>query len=128
MLEKVTAREQVLNDPTTPDGAREAEVRAIFKQRESAEEARLKALESGGKAYLAQEKNKLVRAEESLKASRDADPKAIKAADDAVKKLPGGCHCCAQCVAGSGRVGPGIGRSDRAARGTVRRSRRSDAQ
>ena len=48
VLEKVTAREQVLNDPTTPDGAREAEVRAIFKQRESAEEARLKALETGG--------------------------------------------------------------------------------
>ena len=88
VLEKVTAREQVLNDPATQEGAREAEVRAIFKQRQSAEEARLKALESGGKAWLAQEKNKLVRAGEELKARRDASPEAIKEADNAVKNFP----------------------------------------
>jgi cation/acetate symporter len=88
VLEKVTAREQVLNDSATPEGAREAEVRAIFKQRQSADEAKLKALETGGITYLTQEKNKLVKAEEALKAKRDADPGMVAAADNAVAEFP----------------------------------------
>ncbi|HLP98790.1 MAG TPA: sodium:solute symporter family protein [Sideroxyarcus sp.] len=88
VLEKVTAREQVLNDPTTPDGAKEAEVRAIFKQRQEAAEGKLKALEAGGDNYLAEEKAKLVKAADDLKAKKDADPAAVAAADKAVADFP----------------------------------------
>jgi cation/acetate symporter len=88
VLEKVTAREKVLNDPTTPDGAKEAEVRAIFKQKQEAAEAKLKGLETGGVAYLAEEKAKLVTAAADLKARPESDPKAIEAADKAVADFP----------------------------------------
>jgi cation/acetate symporter len=88
VLEKVTAREIVLNDPTTPDGAKEAEVRAIFKKRQEAAEGKLKALETGGATYLADEKGKLVQAAADLKAKADADPKAVEAADKAVTDYP----------------------------------------
>lgn len=88
VLEKVTAREQVLNDPVTPEGAREAEVRAIFKQRQTEDEARLKALETGGKAYLAEEKRKLVKAVADLKVKHDADPTELAAASRAVAEWP----------------------------------------
>ncbi|MBI4809707.1 MAG: cation acetate symporter [Nitrosomonadales bacterium] len=88
VLEKVTAREVVLNDPTTPDGAKEAEVRAIFKTRQEATEAKLKALEAGGATYLAEEKAKLETAAATLKATKDADPAAVAAADKAVTDFP----------------------------------------
>jgi len=88
VLEKVTAREQVLNDPTTPEGAREAEVRAILKQRQEATEARLKALESGGNAYLVSERNKLKKAAADLKTKHDANPKMLEAANQAVADFP----------------------------------------
>ena len=88
VLEKVTAREVVLNDPTTPDGAKEAEVRAIFKGRQEATEAKLKALEAGGATYLAEEKAKLETAAATLKATKDADPAAVAAADKAVTDFP----------------------------------------
>ncbi len=88
VLEKVTAREQVLNDPNTPEGIREAEVRAIFKQRLGADEARLKALEAGGKTYLAEEKSKLVKAADDLKTRHNADPGALKEANRAVADFP----------------------------------------
>ncbi|MDD5057109.1 MAG: VC_2705 family sodium/solute symporter [Sideroxydans sp.] len=88
VLEKVTAREQVLNDPDTPEGAREAEVRAIFKQRQAAEESKLQALENGGNAYLVAEKNKLAQTAAGLKASADADPQTLADADQAVADFP----------------------------------------
>jgi cation/acetate symporter len=88
VLEKVTAREQVLNDPSTPEGTREAEVRAIFKQRQAADENKLKALEVGGKAYLVEEKSKLVKVAADLKARHNADPKALKEANQAVADFP----------------------------------------
>jgi len=88
VLEKVTAREVVLNDPTTPEGAKEAEVRAIFKQRQEAAEGKLKALETGGATYLAEEKAKLEKAAADLKAKKDADPAAVAAADKAVTDFP----------------------------------------
>jgi cation/acetate symporter len=88
VLEKVTAREKVLNDPTTPDGAREAEVRAIFKQRQEASEGKLKALETGGAAYLAEEKSKLETTVSNLKASSAPDARAIDAAEKAVAGFP----------------------------------------
>ncbi|BBI98474.1 cation acetate symporter [Ferrigenium kumadai] len=90
VLEQVTAREKVLNDPATQDGAREAQVRAIYKQKQETAEARLKALESGGAAWLAEEKAKLVKAAAELKAHHDADPKAIAVADKAVAEFPAG--------------------------------------
>ncbi len=88
VLEKVTAREKVLNDPTTVEGAKEAEVRAIFKTRQEAAEGKLKALETGGAAYLAEEKGKLEIVAADLKAKPDADPAAIAAADKAVADFP----------------------------------------
>jgi cation/acetate symporter len=59
VLEQVTAREQVLNDATTPDGAREAEVRAILKQRQDVAEQRLRELDAGGERYLVAERARL---------------------------------------------------------------------
>ncbi|MFA5826253.1 MAG: sodium:solute symporter family protein [Gallionellaceae bacterium] len=88
VLEKVTAREQVLNDPLTPEGAREAEVRAIFKSQQEEIESRLKQLEVGGAGYLYAEKNKLVKAAAALKTKRDADAGMIAAADRAVAEFP----------------------------------------
>lgn len=88
VLEKVTAREKVLNDASTPDGAKEAEVRAIFKQRQEAAEGKIKALETGGAAYLAEEKAKLVKAADDLKASSAPDAKAIEAAQKAATDYP----------------------------------------
>ncbi len=88
VLEKITAREQVLNNPATPEGAREAEVRTLFKQKQTEAEARLRALETGGAAYLAEEKSRLVKAAAHLKTMRDADPKATEAADKAVAEFP----------------------------------------
>ena len=88
VLEKVTAREIVLNDPTTPEGAKEAEVRAIFKQRQEAAEGKLKALEASGATYLAEEKAKLEKAAADLKAAKEPDEKAITAAEKAVTDFP----------------------------------------
>jgi cation/acetate symporter len=88
VLEQVTAREKVLNDPLTPDGAREAEVRAIFKQREGEAEAKLKVLATGGASYLAAEKARLVNAAADLKTKREVDPGAVAVADKAVAEFP----------------------------------------
>ena len=88
VLEKVTAREQALNDPATPDGAREAEVRAIFTQKRETAEARLQALATGGDAWLAEERSRVVKAAAELRASPGADPAAVAAADRAVAAFP----------------------------------------
>jgi cation/acetate symporter len=88
VLEKVTEREKVLNDATTPDGAKEAEVRAIFKQKQTAAEDKLKALEAGGATYLAEEKAKLVKVVDDLKAAKEPDATAIAAAEKAVADFP----------------------------------------
>ncbi len=88
VLEKVGAREQVLNDPTSSDGAREAEVRAIFAQRKVAAEARLQALDAGGAAWLAEEKARLVAALAELKARPTASPEAVAAAERELAEFP----------------------------------------
>lgn len=88
VLEKVTAREKVLNDPSTPDGAREAEVRAIFKQREKTVEDKLKDLDAGGAVYLSKEKDKLIKTAADLKAKHDTNPKVLEAANRAVAEFP----------------------------------------
>ena len=88
VLEKVTAREKVLNDKTTPEGAREDSVRQIFRDRLKIAEDRLKALETGGAAFLADEKTRLELKVTELKAARPPDAAAVAAAEKAVKDFP----------------------------------------
>jgi len=87
-LQKVTEREMVLNDKTTPDGAREESVRQIFRDRSAAAEAKLKGLETGGAGFLAEEKKKLEDKAAALKAAEPVDAKAVAAAEKAVKDFP----------------------------------------
>ncbi|MEY3202077.1 MAG: hypothetical protein RIR70_1627 [Pseudomonadota bacterium] len=87
-LPKVTALEKEFNDKTTPKGAAEESVRAIFRERAAAADAKLKALEAGGAAYLAEEKKKLEAKVSELKAATPVDPKAVEAAEKAVKDYP----------------------------------------
>jgi cation/acetate symporter len=88
-LPKVTALEKEFNDKATPKGAAEESVRAIFRERAAAADAKLKGLEAGGAGYLAQEKEKLVAKVAELKAATPpAEPKAIEAAEKAVKDFP----------------------------------------
>ena len=84
-LQKVTEREKVLNDKNSPDGAREESVRQIFRDRSAAADARLKGLETGGPAFLAEQKKQLDDKAAALKAAEPADAKAIAAAEKAVK-------------------------------------------
>ncbi len=88
-LQKVTDREKVLNDKATPDGAREESVRQIFRDRAAAADAKLKGLETGGPAFLAQEKDKLAAKVGALKAATPpADAKTVAAAEKAVNDFP----------------------------------------
>lgn len=87
-LPKVTALEKEFNDKASPKGAKEEEVRAIFRARVVAAEARLKALEAGGVAYLAEEKKKLDDALAAAKTAEPMDARAIAAAEKAVKAFP----------------------------------------
>ena len=88
VLKQVTAREQVLNDPSTSEGAREAEVRNIFKNKQKETEIKLNALEIEGAAYLIEEKNKLIKFASTLKIKHHANPKTIEAANSAVTEYP----------------------------------------
>ncbi len=87
-LQKVTEREQVLNDASTPDGAREAEVRAIHKNRQEDMEARLNALEAGGSSYLAQEMAAMKTKLAGLKAAPTPDAREIENLATAVRDFP----------------------------------------
>ncbi len=87
-LPKVTALEKEFNDKATPKGAAEESVRAIFRERVAAADAKLKGLEAGGAAYLAEEKAKLEAKVAELKAVEAPDAKAIEAAEKAVKDFP----------------------------------------
>jgi len=87
-LQKVTERENVLNDKATPDGAREESVRQIFRERVAAADANLKGLAAGGPAFLAQEKDKLAAKATALKAATPVDEKAVAAAEKAVADYP----------------------------------------
>jgi len=88
VLNQVTEREKVLNDPTTPEGAREAEVRTIFKQRQEALEVKLKTLETRGTAFLDEEKAKLLKLASALKARQHPDSKEIETANLAISEFP----------------------------------------
>jgi cation/acetate symporter len=87
-LPKVTAIEKELNDKATSKGAAEESVRAIFRERAAAADAKLKGLEAGGPAYLAEEKAKLEAKVAELKAVEAPDAKAIETAEKAVKEFP----------------------------------------
>ncbi|CAG0124885.1 Cation/acetate symporter ActP [Rhodocyclaceae bacterium] len=88
-LPKVTALEKEFNDKATPKGAAEESVRTIFREKAAAADARLKGLEAGGTAFLAEEKTKLEDKLAELKAATPpADAKAIEAAEKAVKDFP----------------------------------------
>jgi len=87
-LQKVGEREKVLNDKSTPDGAKEDSVRQIFRDRAAAAEGKIKALEADGPAYLTAEKAKLTTKLEGLKAAKEPDLNAIEAAEKAVKDFP----------------------------------------
>ena len=86
-LPKVTALEKEFNDKASPKGAKEEEVRAIFRQRAADADAKLKGLEAGGAKFLAEEKEKLVGKVTELRTT-GADAKAIEAAEKAVKDFP----------------------------------------
>jgi len=89
-LPKITALENQFNDKTTPKGAAEESVRAIFRDRAAAGTAKLAGLEKDGPAFLAAEKQKLVDKAAALKAATEpaAEPKAIDAAEKAIKAFP----------------------------------------
>jgi cation/acetate symporter len=87
-LPKVTALEIEFNNKETPKGAAEESVRAIFRERAAAAEAKLKDLEAGGVAYLAGEKGKLEAQVAELRAADVPDARAIDAAEKAVKGFP----------------------------------------
>jgi cation/acetate symporter len=87
-LPKVTALEKEFNDKSTPKGAAEESVRAIFREKAAAADAKLKALESGGAAYLAEEKKKLDDALAALKSAEPVDVKAVEGAEKALKGFP----------------------------------------
>jgi cation/acetate symporter len=87
-LPKVTALEKEFNDKATPKGAAEESVRAIFREKAAAADAKLKGLEAGGAGFLAEEKAKLEAKVAELKAAEAPDAKAIEVAEKAVKDFP----------------------------------------
>jgi cation/acetate symporter len=87
-LPAVTALEKQFNDKTTPKGAAEESVRAIFRERAAAADAQLKGLEAGGAAFLTAEKQKLEAKVAELKAAAAPDVKAVEAAEKAAKDFP----------------------------------------
>ena len=88
VLEQVTAREQVLNDAQTPEGAREAEVRALLKLRQAETEAGLRSLEKGGAIWLAEERARLTQRLSALKAQARPDAGAIAHAEQELAAIP----------------------------------------
>jgi cation/acetate symporter len=87
-LPRVTALEKEFNDETTPKGAAEESVRAIFRARAVTAETRLKGLESGGTAFLSEEKKRLERKLAGMKTVETMDAKEVDAAEKAVRDFP----------------------------------------
>ncbi len=87
-LPKVTALEKEFNDKSTVKGAAEESVRAVFRERAAAADAKLKGLETGGATFLAEEKKKL---EDKLAVLKTADPvdgAAVAATEKSLKDFP----------------------------------------
>ena len=87
-MPKIAALEKEFNDKTTPKGAKEESVRAIFRERSAAGVAKLAGLEKDGAAFLAAEKQKLVDKVAALKAEATPDAKAIEGAEKSLKEFP----------------------------------------
>ncbi|MDP2823621.1 MAG: sodium:solute symporter family protein [Sulfuritalea sp.] len=87
-MPKIAALEKEFNDKTTPKGAKEESVRAIFRERSAVATTKLAGLEKDGPAFLAAEKQKLSDKLAALKAEATPDPKAIEAAEKSVKDFP----------------------------------------
>ncbi len=88
VLQQVTARENVLNDASTPEGAREAEVRTLFKQQMKIDSAKLAALEAGGAAYLVQERARLTHTLQQLKDKAHVAPQDIAVLQNELATFP----------------------------------------
>ena len=87
-LPKVTALEKEFNDKTTPKGAAEESVRAIFRERSAAATTKLEDLAKGGTAFLVAEKQKLTNKVAALKAAADPDSKAVEATEKLIRSFP----------------------------------------
>jgi cation/acetate symporter len=83
VLQKVTEREKVFNDANSDLGKKEAEVRAVFKQRADALDARIKALPQSWEQGKADAEKKLA----DLRAANAASTE-IAAAEKALKDYP----------------------------------------
>jgi len=94
VLEQVTAKEKVFNDPTTTLGAAEASVRAIFKEKQLATEDKIKALEAAMAAGTAdtmvgEARAKLDAELAELKAAPEPNAKKIEAKQKEISDLTG---------------------------------------
>jgi cation/acetate symporter len=88
-LQKVGEREKILNDKTSPDGAKEEDVRTIYRDRAHSADERLKGLEAGGATFLGLEKGKLEAKLADLRnTTPPTDPRVIDLAEKAVKNFP----------------------------------------
>lgn len=88
VLQQVSARELALNDGTTHDGAREAEVRALFRRQQAEAEARLAGLKQDGEPFLAQERTRAVERLAHLEGAPAPDSAAISAARRELEQFP----------------------------------------
>jgi cation/acetate symporter len=86
-MPKIAALEKEFNDKTTPKGAAEESVRAIFRERAAAATAKLEGLEKDP-TFLATEKQKLTDKVAALKAEATPDAKAIEAVEKSIKEFP----------------------------------------
>jgi len=111
-LQEVTKMEKELNDPATKRGAAEASARKAYADKAAAAEARLKALETGGEKFLADEKAKLT--DDKAKAAFPAD---VAAATTAWKAEVTGAKAKTAPVKAHAEPFPG---KDEAARNTAR--------
>jgi cation/acetate symporter len=87
-LQKVTEREKQLNDKQHPDGAREEQVREIYRQRAALASERLQSLASGGSLFLVEERDRVIARVGELRNAPTPDPKALAAAEKALKEFP----------------------------------------
>jgi cation/acetate symporter len=88
-LPKISALEKEFNDKTTVKGAAEESVRAIFRQRAAAADARLQGLEADGVDFLAKERARVALKVAGIKnTTPSTDTRTLKAADKEIRDFP----------------------------------------
>lgn len=87
-LPQVTALEKEFNDASTAKGAAEESVRAIFRQRAAAADARLQGLTERGMAFLKEDKQMLESRLLALNSANDPDPSDVEAVERMLKQYP----------------------------------------